>query len=660
MPQFVFVVTEPALNAEVIKRPWAAKIYRWYLTWYRWSLLRGIERWRKDGANRIVVLTSPEILHPDMKLPGLDIRSYDVEINRVDFHPIAIENERFINDWNQVGPNERISDLDHRGVPLTEVFKVQLGIELHLEITWYLGTIRLLFNESKPDLVCVMTGASYPERIAEMMSHVKGVDCRRLGFNFVSSAIPLIWSWLLTRSERRKQDFLVNHVRRDRNQTGNSSVPTILMTVCRGRQLQAYTPLLNAIAGLNSATVDLLAIGEMDSVLKHEMTHLNIPGVRPAYCMDYVSKQDAKNLLIQARPKFARLWKDIDAFSKARAQTYHDGIDLFSLASNLLKIFTTQGSLVAMLYAESAHRCLQKTRPAGVLAASDRRYPERATILLAKAAGIPTSFYLNNTILARDLTNKYDIADHVLVVGENVKQSMERLGYGKGEILAVGDPRFDYQPTETRENFRERICNTYGLDSKRPIVVMASKYTSANFTIQDKEWFYALLGSAFARFPQCQWVVKVHPNEDSKTLQQQFKEWGTMPDAVVQNIDIVTLFKIADTAIMATSMAGLEAMILKVPLIAIQPTEKDYDMSNIIPYIKSGAVYRVKSAEELTKGIDQLTTDTELRRQLVQLGFEFALRYIREPDGQTAQRILTSLSGAAGFVPRIKVPSVAR
>jgi CDP-glycerol glycerophosphotransferase (TagB/SpsB family) len=321
-------------------------------------------------------------------------------------------------------------------------------------------------------------------------------------------------------------------------------------------------------------------------------------------------------------------------------------VDLWNLFGPFLKAVTYEMCDSAVLYVEAVARSLERTKPKQIIVVGDRRIPERAALFLARPLGIKTCFYLNNTILSREMTNKYELSDTVLVVGNNIQHGLRQRGDVSGEIVVVGDPRFDSIFTKDRDVLRREFCAKYNLDSEKPIVVMASKYISTNFTLQEKETLYRLTKTAFENLPGYQWIVKAHPNENKELLREQIAQWGAAPQAILQNVDIVQLFGIADAALMVTSMAGLEAMILKVPVVAFQPDEKDLDKSNIIPYIGSGTAWRARNAEEISRGLKTLVEDAAVREEQVSNAFAFASHYIRPPDGKSADRIL-SLLGVA-------------
>lgn len=638
----ILVVTEPALNAEIFKRWWTPPLYALYLKFYRWSLLSGIKDRLANFTGEVYLLTSAEIIPTSFSHPRVKVLYYDVEAGRVNLKDIPVENDRFLNDWFQTG-NAMDSRWLHRGISLPDVMKVQMGIFLHLEVTWFIGTLKLIMKECNPSGVILATGASIPERIAQSLSKIRGFEADRIFVNHLSYVIPKLWAWLLRRGEKRKWISLRDQPRQERAVRARNKLPTILTIACVPRHLNTLKPLLDAFSHRSDVHVQLLAMTRMGSHFHQELSRMENSVISTSYCMDFLPREEAELLINQSGDRFRSLWADLLQSSRARTERYHGGMDLFSLALDVLKMTSLESSLVALLHIEAIYRCMEANVPSGVLAINDRRYPERAAVLMAKSRGIPASFYLNWPILSRDMTNKFDIADSVMVVGENFRKSLIGIGHNSAAISLVGDPRFDQALSAEQAGFRQKFCAQYGLEVDKPIVLMASKYTSTNFTIAEKKNFYEIMQGAFSQMPSFQWVVKAHPNEDIKQLHKQIEKWGMKPRAIVQSTDITLLLKAADISIMVTSLSGLESMILEVPVIAVQPDQKDFDTSNIVPYIKSEVVRRVRNVDELSAAMRELVQDSPARQQQVERAFEFAGNYLSPPDGKAAERILSGL-----------------
>jgi len=137
-------------------------------------------------------------------------------------------------------------------------------------------------------------------------------------------------------------------------------------------------------------------------------------------------------------------------------------------------------------------------------------------------------------------------------------------------------------------------------------------------------------------------IVKVHPNEDLALLRRQAPAWGWRGAILTQTYDIHRLFAAADAAIMVTSMAGIEAMAMACPVIAVQTPDKDFEGDNMPPYVKEGAVERVSLDDPaaLTATLRRVLDDPAVRADLVERGHRFAAPYVRPVDGALVARLL--------------------
>src|SRR5207245_2417852 len=124
------------------------------------------------------------------------------------------------------------------------------------------------------------------------------------------------------------------------------------------------------------------------------------------------------------------------------------------------------------------------------------------------------------------------------------------------------------------------------------------------------------------RLGDAQVVVKAHPNENLKLLRDQVAGWGWREAVLTQDADIHRLFGAADAAVMVTSMAGIEAMAMGCPVIAVQTPGKDFEGGGMPAYVSEGAVERVDmgDAKALETVLRRLVTDRSARAALVYRG----------------------------------------
>jgi len=175
------------------------------------------------------------------------------------------------------------------------------------------------------------------------------------------------------------------------------------------------------------------------------------------------------------------------------------------------------------------------------------------------------------------------------------------------------------------------------------VVVFASKYVSFLFSAEEKEAYYRTVIDGLRQSGSgAQVILKVHPNENIALVREQARQWGWPDVPVTQEYDIHRLFAAADAAVMVTSMAGVEAMALGCPVIAVQMAGKDYDGGFMFPYVRESVVERVDigDASGFARALDRVLLDERACEELVKRGFDFAERYIHPVDGALASRFL--------------------
>ena len=159
----------------------------------------------------------------------------------------------------------------------------------------------------------------------------------------------------------------------------------------------------------------------------------------------------------------------------------------------------------------------------------------------------------------------------------------------------VGDPRSNAARLVPTAQLREEVRRDFSLTPGRPLVIFVSKYVSLVFSAEEREAFYRTMVAAARQLGDVDFIVKVHPNEDLERLREQVGEWGWPEALLTKDYDIHRLFGAADAAVMVTSMAGLEAMALGCPVVAVQTAGKDFEGEYMPPYVSAGAVRRVDS-----------------------------------------------------------------
>ena len=631
------LITEPTRSYGEYRKPWVRRVHRRYLRGYRGRVQRAIER--LAGVEKLTLLSARDLVDPAALPAWVKCRFYDESL-LLPAAPLTERNQRLTEDWWPKGPEA--PELEYRGVRLPALLTQVRGVEISLAVTEPLSIIERVIRETDPDRVVLLSGASTAERLAGVVAARRGAPVA-VAARFAGAGLHARFiRWLQVRDARiRLRDFLTFPRRRPSIPPAGKG-PRVLFVTCRARHHFVVDPLADAI---RTEGAEPLAIGapSVDPELDAKLADLARAGVACARLTDFLPSGEARSLARRHRIAFRGLWRRLVRARALPERLTDDGLSLAPFLAPLHRDSVTRTLPLAVLFQEAAFRALDALRPDAVVLTSNRRYTERALALAARARGIPCLLFSGSLLPGQDRFQFLDVADRLLVIGDHLRQSIVREeGVDPRLITVVGDPRSDAARRVPRERLREEVADRFGLGTGAPIVVFVSKYVSRFFTASEKEAFYRTMASARRTIPGLQVIVKVHPNEHLPTLQTQVREWG-WPDARLEkDYDIHRLFRAADAVVMVTSMAGLEAMTLGCPVIAVQAEGKSYEGESMPRYVSEGVVERVNLGDVagLAGALDRLLHDSAARAALVERARTFAARYVHPVDGSLGRRLL--------------------
>ncbi len=633
----ILLVTQPSRSVGEFRRPWVRRLYRRYAARYRDNLVRAVTR--LAGHGDLTVLAARELVDADRMPAGVTLCYYDEGSFRVDSEELAKLTRRLATGW---WPKPASAPaLAHRGIWLPEVMAMSRGMVLRAEVAEPLGAVDGAFASAKPERVELLTGASLSERLARLLAEREGLPVTVAAPGFLGARLyALVIGWLFPREERLRARDFVQQPRRASPVAQAAARPRFLLVTCRPRHHFVMDPLADALRAAGAETWTL-ATPTLEPEYRARIDALKRSGA--GYLTDFLSAAEARKLLQRHRRALAAAWRGIEA-GPAFADTLRwKGIDLTRVSRPFLQRSMRPGLLAALLYSEAACRALDALRPDAIVVTSNRRHAERALALAARERGIPCLLFSGTLIMGRDRSRLFDIGDRMLVIGEYLKERLvTEQGVAASLISVVGDPRSDAARLVPPAELRLEVFADFRLAPGKPLLVFLSKYVSLLFSIQEKEAFYRTMTGARTALGHPHVVIKVHPNEDLPLLREQARQWG-WPDAILtKEYDIHRLLAAADAAVMVTSMAGLEAMALDCPVVALQATGKDYEGEYMPPYVSEGVVERVDMGDTaaLVAVVRRLLSDPDHRQALIERGRGFAARYVHPVDGALGERVL--------------------
>lgn len=634
----ILLVTQQARGYGEFRKPVVRALYRRYVERYR----REVEKIAAALApGHALTILADRGLVDATRLPAqVSVCYYDVESFKVDAKALGRRNDRLL---AGLWPTPMSAPaLKYRGVWLPDLLTLVRGIVLNLEVTESVGIAELVVARTAPQRVVLVSGASVLERAARLIAESRNVPVTVGAPRFVAArAYARFWRLLQIRDDKLRIRDVLEFPRRE--PAPRSDLPRILFVTCRARHHFVVDPLADAVRAAG-ALPHVLTAPVDDAELQARLDGLVRSGIPAEYLSNYLPPRDARALERRYRPVFRRLWRRIagsDEFARARAE---DPV-CHALATPLLHDTVERSLLVPLLVQEAASRALEHLRPSAVVITSNRRYTERALALAARAQGIPVLMFSGTLLMGRDPYEFLDVASRLLVIGDHLREEIIRQqGIRADRISVVGDPRSNAARLVPPAALRREVAGHFDLDAARPIVVFISKYVSRLFSDSEKEAFYRTFMAAAKELDGLQVIVKVHPNEDLPVLRRQLDEWGWPGALITKDYDIHRLFGAADAAVMVTSMAGIEAMALGCPVVAVQVLGKSYEEGHTWPpYVSDGVVERVDMGDSATLAatLARLTSDADHRQTVIERGRKFAARYIHPVDGALAERLFS-------------------
>jgi hypothetical protein len=650
----ILLVTQATRSYGEFRRPWVRALYRRYLGRYCRAVARAAARRAKTGE--LTVLTARELVDESSLPPGVTVRYYDEETFKVDSDELAELTRHLTSGWWP--PAAQAPSLRYRGVWLPDLLALVRGTVLRLEIAEPLGIVAQVWDEVQPTRLVLLAGASPLERLARLLAESQGVPVDIAAPAFISAQLyALTFQALHPREERLRLREVLTSPRR-RRPTAPVAARPILFVTCRPRHHFVVDPLVAAVRAAG-AEPHVIGTPSSDPEFGAKLVGLEQVGIPWDYLSDFLPAAEASNLVRRYRPIFSALWRQIAGSGVLERTLAWRGLPLAGEVRPFLRDSVERTLLVALLYQEAAFRALDALRPLAVVVTSNRRYAERALALAARERGIPCLLFSGTLVMGRDLYQMFDIGNRMLVIGEHLREELVRKqGVNSHLISVIGDPRSNAARLIPPVDLRIQVFKDFRLSGDRPLLVLVSKYVSLLFSIQEKEAFYRTVLAAVRGLGDPHVIIKVHPNEDLFLLREQVRSWGWSNPILTKEYDLHRLFGAADAAVMVTSMAGVEAMAMGCPVVAVQTPGKDFEGKYMLPYVSEGAALRVDMGDPaaLAETLRRLFADAAARADLVERGRIFAARYLHPVDGKLGSRLLD----AVDEIRRETVPGGAR
>lgn len=271
---------------------------------------------------------------------------------------------------------------------------------------------------------------------------------------------------------------------------------------------------------------------------------------------------------------------------------------------------------------------------------------ERTLVQVAHRKGIPTVALIHGGL--QPMYGRLGIvgdADYVMVWGQRDVQELTRFGVTRDRLRQVGSLRFDEQyqcvelPLGCDLDTSKKIAarKDLKLPAQQPVILLLTAPTNvelsqpaANPVIHRKTWRELVVLAK--RRSDLTFAIKPHPAYDFIDFYRYLCNHGPRNLALLKPVSLEVALRASDVAVLVNycSTAGMEAILLNVPVVFIRPAVYPTEMHKD-PLEEHGAIL-ASSIAELEVAIDRLLGDATFRRQQL----------------ASAQHLLRSLLGERG------------
>jgi len=270
-------------------------------------------------------------------------------------------------------------------------------------------------------------------------------------------------------------------------------------------------------------------------------------------------------------------------------------------------------------------------KPNIVVVMTDGPLFERAFILLGKRLFFP-SLRLQIGIVGFQHEQGDFMVDKMAVTGQMAKDIiLKTCGVPSDKLIVTGSPVYDKLVNTDTFFSKDLICRKLDLDVNKKIVVFATE----NLSPQKNGMMAKVVCKVMKNFPEVQFVIKVHPAEQDILLYESIARDVGRKCIVVRDFDIHQILYVSDIVLLCFSTTGIEAMILKKPLIILcQFMEKPP-----VDYASEGAAIRTRTEQELKKTIQELLENEQARESLAKNRDTYIYKYAYIQDGKSTERV---------------------
>jgi hypothetical protein len=361
---------------------------------------------------------------------------------------------------------------------------------------------------------------------------------------------------------------------------------------------------------------------------------------------DYL-KDDIEVKQKQLSENFFERIKDLDLGSVLNQQKSAVGMLTQKEIERFLKVYFCKYSLSRMVRLRLVtERLLEKEKPDFVLIQEDSSaYGQTVSSVLREknveflvTTSMPALF--DYDIFFNIFSRKNKPTTKITVTHQKAKDLLMRYKAREENVTITGSPIFEKLVTGDFYCVKkEDIYKRFNINKERKMIL----FTSQNLPYSDR--IHCMLINMMEHFPDTHLLLKIHPAEYRLRDMIAIRRARFRNISIVKDFDIWSLISASELLITISSITGMEAMVLKKPVVIIEMSPycdtMNYLEANPSPYVESGAALGIYRPADLIPTVKRILNDRVLREEMIKKGEDFVAANLGPADGKVSQRIVS-------------------
>jgi len=327
------------------------------------------------------------------------------------------------------------------------------------------------------------------------------------------------------------------------------------------------------------------------------------------------------------------------------------GIPIYGLLEDKLRELFHRKFKEAILYIELMNHAIKLEKPNIIVIVDEYGLYGKAVIVASKLNHILTVAIQHGFIWPYNfawfhkkgeisnsgkISTRYcPIPDKTLVGGNYFKNVLIKYGlYPPNSVLVTGHSKYDIIVYSDELYKKERIYKKLNIDPNKKLIVFISQ--PYLWTTGLNEIIYRNFFQAIKDFHNIQTVIKLHPNEYTKSLHKRIANQFGVNVILVKNINLFELLNACDIMMTVASTVAFEAMVLNKPVIFVNPKHEEIGL----PFETGSAVLVANNSNEILSSINKIFSDKKIRKKLDSYRKKVIYDYAYKIDGQASDRII--------------------